>query len=194
MATGELTWVTDSRLKTTKGFHRFRWDMCHPGAWSSNKNRSYRNGPLVAPGHYTVRLLTGTDVLQQELHLRMDPRVTAAGVSTKDLLRQEELSLKIVDLMSAANKLEDELKGELKGLMKQEKDAPLSPSQLARKAQLEGKLKLLVNEDGPYPQNRLLSQIRYLYGVVSRADQQPGLDAYDRYMELKEELEKLMEE
>jgi hypothetical protein len=192
MATGEETWQTSSELKTTKGFHRFRWDMRHNGPWQSNKSRSYRNGPLVAPGHYTVRLLTGTDVLQQELHLRMDPRLKAAGVIEADLQKQEELSLKIVDLISAANKFEDELKAELKGLQEQAKREPLSPEQQARKSEVEGKLKLLVNEEGPYPQNMLLSQIRYLYGVVSQADQLPGLDTYVRYDELKAELEKLM--
>ncbi|GAB4244309.1 MAG: hypothetical protein Kow0027_03950 [Saprospiraceae bacterium] len=192
MATGEETWQTSSELKTTKGFHRFRWDMSHNGPWQSNKSRRYRNGPLVAPGHYTVRLLTGTDVLQQELHLRMDPRLKAAGVTEADLQKQEELSLKIVDLISAANKFEDELKAELKGLQEQAKREPLSPEQQARKSEVEGKLKLLVNEEGPYPQNMLLSQIRYLYGVVSQADQLPGLDTYVRYDELKKELETLM--
>lgn len=194
MATEELNWVTDAELKTSKGFHRFHWDMRHPGPWDSNKNRSYRNGPLVAPGNYTIKMSTGTAVLQQELHLHPDLRLRHAGVTEDDLKKQEALSLKIVDLISVANKFEDELNTQLKVLKKQSENAPLSSEQMAKQALLASKLKLLVNEEGPYPQNMLLSHIRYLYGVINDADQVPGQDAYVRYDELKAELEKLMKE
>ena len=194
MATGQVTWLSDAGLKNSKGFHRYRWNMRHPGPWSANKDRRYRNGPLVAPGRYVVTLLTGEAVLQQELILHPDPRLAQAGVTIADLEQQEELSLKIVELMSMANKFEEALKTELNALQKQADSTLLTAEQEAKRSALESKLKSLVNEDGPYPQNRLISQIRYLYGVVSSADQLPGADAYARYKELKEELEKLMQQ
>ena len=194
MATGQVTWLSDAGLKNSKGFHRYRWNMRHPGPWSANKDRRYRNGPLVAPGRYVVTLLTGEAVLQQELILHPDPRLAQAGVTIADLEQQEELSLKIVELMSMANKFEEALKTELNALQKQADSTLLTAEQEAKRSALESKLKSLVNEDGPYPQNMLISQIRYLYGVVSSADQLPGADAYARYKELKEELEKLMQQ
>ena len=42
---------------------------------------------------------------------------------------------------------------------------------------------------GSYPQPMLLSQLNYLAGMTSRADQIPGADAYTRLNELQQEVE-----
>ena len=45
--------------------------------------------------------------------------------------------------------------------------------------------KKLNTENGTYMQPMLIDQIRYLQSMLSRADQKPGKDAYDRLKELK---------
>jgi len=49
----------------------------------------------------------------------------------------------------------------------------------------------LVTADGIYMRNMLISQLGYLNSMVSRADQQPGKDAYTRFEELKTEFENI---
>ena len=46
-----------------------------------------------------------------------------------------------------------------------------------------------VNADTRYPQQMLLSQLSYLYGMVNRADQKPGRDAAIRLAQLRSEVE-----
>jgi len=52
---------------------------------------------------------------------------------------------------------------------------------------------LVVTAGGSYPRPMLVSQIQYLYGMTTRADQLPGRDAYVRYEELKGQLGELRE-
>ena len=52
-------------------------------------------------------------------------------------------------------------------------------------------LKQLNNDKGAYPQQMLLSQISYLYNMVSRADQLPGKDATDRLLELENQWKRI---
>ena len=42
---------------------------------------------------------------------------------------------------------------------------------------------------GKYPERMLLDQLEYLYEVITTADFMPGQDAFDRYEELRIELE-----
>jgi hypothetical protein len=43
----------------------------------------------------------------------------------------------------------------------------------------------LANRPGPYPQRMLIDQFTYLQGMLSRADQRVGRDAYTRYEDEK---------
>ena len=52
-------------------------------------------------------------------------------------------------------------------------------------------IKDLVSEDGPYMQPMLIDQLKYLYNMVSRADQILGKDAYNRFDELINQFERL---
>ena len=52
-------------------------------------------------------------------------------------------------------------------------------------------IKDLVTEDGPYMQPMLIDQLKYLYNMVSRADQILGKDAYNRFDELINQFERL---
>jgi hypothetical protein len=46
----------------------------------------------------------------------------------------------------------------------------------------------LVDDEGSYPQPMLISQLDYLSGMISRADQPPGRDAYQRLEQLRSEV------
>jgi len=60
------------------GVNRLLWDLRHDGTGTPGER-----GPLVAPGLYTVKLLSGGQTLTAPLEVRMDPRVTEPrGVST----------------------------------------------------------------------------------------------------------------
>ena len=87
-----------------------------------------------------------------------------SGVTQEDLEAQEKLALEVRDLLSRARKLAIEDGSP--------KDA-------------------LGTAGGPYPQPMLIDQIRYLASMINQADQRPGKDAYERYEDLKGELEKL---
>ncbi|MEA1896625.1 MAG: hypothetical protein U9N53_03045, partial [Bacteroidota bacterium] len=49
-----------------------------------------------------------------------------------------------------------------------------------------------VTAKGPYMTPMLLDQISYLSSMLSRADQIPGNDAYERYLELKKIYEEIV--
>ncbi len=179
MQTGISEPVTTARgLDGSKGLHRFRWDMRHTGPWHPQPNRRWRGGPLVAPGTYTAHLVVDGQTLEQTFELAADPRVLAAGVSQEDMEAQEALCLKVVDLLSEARRLADRLDKERKAL---EAKADRTEAENARLDTLRHKLDLLVTPEGRYPRPRLIDQIGYLYGIISRADQRPGQDAYMRY-------------
>ena len=157
------------RLPARVGHNRFRWDMRHPGSWSED-GRSGR-GPLVRPGTYELELTVDEVSFQVSLTVAADPRVTAEGVSTEDLEVQESLELRVRDGVSVANQLASRLDE--------------SESMRAR----------LVAEKGvAYPQPMLIDQLKYLAGVIGRADQRPGRDAELRAGELLAELDALCRE
>lgn len=191
MATGRTTFTVDASLHNQPGLHRYRWDMRHPGPWHPNPRRRFRNGPYVSPGAFIIRLYMDDTVLQQPLFLTPDPRILDAGLTLDDLQRQESLALQVVDLLSEAYRLEQSLRSEIENLEKKEKNGSLTPDERSNLDALRKKRSLLVNDEGPYPQNMLISQIQYLYGIIADADQLPGRDAYTRYEELKADLERL---
>ena len=181
MSTEEFTYSVNSKLKTKKGLHRFRWDMRHAGAWDKDKSRAYRRGPFVAPGKYNVVFNLGDKVLRQSFELLPDPRVLEEGISVKDMQIQETLALQIVDLLSKAKKEANNIEKKIKTDKGNEKVV------------LEKLKDALVQTKGRYTQPKLISQIDYLLGVVNRADQLPGRDAFERYEELVKELEELVD-
>ena len=93
-------WIKPSqKLGTTKGQHRFVWDLKHEPPRGAKRQfaiaATFRNtpsgpvGPLVAPGEYTVRLTVDGEVMENRVTVKMDPRVK---VSAKEITKQSELS------------------------------------------------------------------------------------------------------
>ena len=90
-------------------------------------------------------------------------------------------------LLSEAREFEASLEKEIKVLKKP--DGKANSDTLAHK---ESILSALQNAKGAYPQQMLLSQIRYLqFAVGGSADQLPGKDTQIRLQELKKALQQL---
>ncbi len=162
MGTGFTMRTGTTPLKKSAGTHRFRWDMRHAGAWDENPSRAFRNGPMAAPGKFTVTMSVDGKPKRQSFELLADPRIAKSGVTQADLEAQEKLALELRDLLTRAKKLAAE------------EDSPKDA---------------LVTAGGPYPQPMLIDQIRYLASMIDQADHRPGRDAYERYEELKKQLE-----
>ncbi len=90
----------EQKLGTTKGHHRFIWDLKYEPPRGSNREFSiaavYKNtpsgpfGPLVNPGTYRVRLTVDGKVSEKPLTIRMDPRVK---MTDQALNLQRDLSM-----------------------------------------------------------------------------------------------------
>lgn len=191
MATNRVTVRQAQNLPATKGLHRFRWDMRHKGAWDKSSSRRFRGGPRVSPGTYTLRLTAAGQTAEQNLILMMDPRVEKHTATLEDVKKQEALCLQVIDLLSQAKKYTDAVQTEKKALEAKAKKKALRKKDQERLDLLISKEKQLVTKKGRYEQPMLVSQIGYLYGIISGADQLPGKDTYERYQELVDWLNEL---
>jgi len=94
-----------------------------------------------------------------------------------DMEEQQELQFKVIDLLSDARKLQDKVEEKIKELEKNNSsEATLKPYKDA--------LKQLKNDEGAYPEVVMVSQISYLYYIVSGSDKEPGQEEKDSYQEL----------
>jgi len=162
----------DKKLSLKEGLNRFHWNLRQKGVWSSNKNRSFKNGPMVAPGVYTAKLTVNKTVSEKSFEIIMDPRVEADGITKLDIVNQLAMQQKVQNLLSDARKLQVKL-------------------EKIKTSDAQKKLKKLKNDKGAYPQQMLVSQISYLLNMISGADQKPGKEAEKRYIELRQQLNKL---
>ena len=145
---------------------------------------------MIAPGTYTFELSVDGKVLNQSAEIMADPRVLEAGITQTQMNAQLALSLQIVDLISDAKKLTNDLDGKMKPV-KAKLDKKYSKKTQA-KYDTYGKVYYqLVTPEGIYMRPMLNAQLGYLASMINRADQQPGKDAYERYDELKELLGKI---
>ena len=153
-----------------EGMQVFKWDMRYPGITSSSGRNI--SGPFVPPGKYKITLKVRNKTMSTYATILADPRLQENGISESDLIKQRDLCLKILELQSeiqdAIQKLEKEL---------QDKE----------NEELKSLLYELKTPEGRYQTPKLLDQAGYLYSMLSRADQVPGKDAYERFEVLKEE-------
>ena len=188
MALSQTRFVVDRRLAAKPGMNRFRWDMTRFGPWSENEDARFRRGPLVKPGTYRLRLTVGDAVSEQTFELLADPRVLAQGTSLDDMAAQEYFLLLMVDLISEVRQFEQKVEEEVEEL---EGEKEPSDEQTARLEVLKSILARIQSADLIYPRPMLSSQVSYLYGMVSRADQAPGGEANTRFDALTAELAEL---
>jgi hypothetical protein len=143
------------------GMHRFTWDL-----------RAGGGGPLVVPGRYQVRMRAGTWTATRPLEVKLDPRVTEAGITTEDLQAQYDLQVKVSEAQAQARALADQVRKALAG----------ASGEQATK--LQGLLDQLVTANLVYPPGMLIDQFSNLSRMISGADERPGQEAYDRFDDL----------
>ena len=166
------------KLEKSAGMHRFTWQLRYPGPWHEDAERSGRMGPMVAPGSYQARFTLGSWSRTVSFEAKLDPRVVAEGyVSSEDIVAQVELGLKARDALSRARLASARL------------DDALTSATGATRTALEELKQELVTAPRRYSQPMLIDQLSYLYANLDRADQRPGVDAFERYQSLKRQLD-----
>jgi photosystem II stability/assembly factor-like uncharacterized protein len=173
------------RLSTQAGLNRLVWDMSYPGPWSANPAQRGRNGPMAAPGTYTVRLTVGGQSSTQPLVLRADPRVLRDGITLATIEAQLAYNLRVRDLVSDANRAADQLRA----LRVRAAGADSSAAAPSATAALEREL---FTPPIRYSRPGLQAHIAYLYGMTLGTDQPVGRDAAERYAELRRQLDALV--
>ncbi|MEO1051227.1 MAG: hypothetical protein AAFX87_11400 [Bacteroidota bacterium] len=173
MATEDIRFITSKSLSVKKGLNRFEWDFRSTGPWHKKASNRYKNGPMLPPGKYTATLTVGEWTSTHAYELLIDPRLEKVGVTSAVLSKQAELQGKVLALLEESRRLEDSLEKEIKKTKDETKSKELKDT-----------LTRLQTAKGIYMQPKLIDQISYLYSMISRADQLPGKDAYDRYDEL----------
>jgi photosystem II stability/assembly factor-like uncharacterized protein len=184
------------RLEKRAGMHRFTWDFALAGPWDASPQRSGRDGPLVPPGRYAVRLtVAGADSaaaplqLTQPLVLRPDPRLARDGVTPAVLQAQLAHNLRVRDLVTEANRLVAQVRARRAALT--DTTAAATSEQRRRLDALEARL---VPRPVRYSAPGLQTHIQYLYGLTMQADQPVGRDAIERYDVLRRELDAVRNE
>ncbi|MEK9499382.1 WD40/YVTN/BNR-like repeat-containing protein [Gaopeijia maritima] len=162
-------------LSTEPGLHRMVWDM----SVAIDGGR----GPMALPGTYEVRLTSDAGTQAHSAELLMDPRVAADGVTMADLREQYDL---ILEVNATVQRATDVARRVNAGVDKATGEALTAFEALQDRMQDE--------EVGSYPKPMLMNQLRYLSGMIGRADQKPGRDAYLRHEQLLVELAEIEEE
>ncbi|MDH3245566.1 MAG: hypothetical protein OEM26_13195 [Saprospiraceae bacterium] len=175
MATGFGFQQEAVEIEKEPGMHRMRWDLRHQGI-QNLENRPIR-GPLVSPGNYRFDMTIGDKRYIQLAEILIDPRAEKEGLQPEDLIKQEALSLDILQLRKQAQ----EVASQISALSAQKQSEP----------EITEIREQLITADGRYQVPALIDQISYLYNMLDRADQLPGKDAYDRYASLKKQLDAL---
>jgi len=181
--------ITNDSLSSEPGMNRFRWNMTHFGAWTKDQDNRFKSGPLAKPGSYTLKLTAGDVVSEQAFELNVDPRVLAQGTTLDDIDAQVDFELVVVDLLSDVREFEKQVSEEHEEL--ESKSDDLTPDEASRLLLVTDVLNQVKNADIIYPQPMLSSQVSYLYNMVNKADQAPGIEATDRYAELAAKLAEL---
>ncbi|MDE2975413.1 MAG: hypothetical protein OXU64_11975 [Gemmatimonadota bacterium] len=169
--------VGTPRLPGGAGTHRFTWDLRHPGPWNPDPDRTGRGGPMVPPGRYTARLSAGDWSASRDFRVMLDPRVAAEGIDEGLVRRQVGFALEVRDALSEARLAAHRIA----------EARERGGGELA--AEVEAVERELVTEPRRYSRPMLVDQLRYLYGNLTRADQEPGEDAIRRYDRLNAALQ-----
>ncbi len=174
-------------LDRRAGMHRFVWDLAYPGAWDPNPQREGSGGPLAVPGTYQLRLTAGGGTETKSFRVLMDPRVAKDGVTLADLEGQLALSLKVRDALSDARRALQRVRDAKKG-------QPETGAGWRRLDAIESQLTTASANGIRYPQPMLVDQIGYLYRMITQSDQKVGRDGFERYDELRKQLDGLLQQ
>ena len=168
--------IKTPKVTNKKGYNRFRWNLRHQGIKNGDKTI---NGPHVRPGKYKVEIsVDEQDIISKEFIVIKDPN---ADISQETLIDLEEFQLKLLDKIKQSYQLANKIKSD-------KSNKKITKNKLKI---LNLKLEMLETKEGNYMKPMLIDQLRYLYNMVTKADQILGKDAYDRYNELTIRLKKI---
>ena len=152
--------------------------MRHQGISRKDKKKNIK-GPLIKPGKYQIKLSLDKEVfLPKNIVVEKDPN---SDVLDSKLFELEKFQLNLIKKIKEVIQFADKVK-----LLSNDKKLSRKKYELVNTV-----LKDLITDEGPYMQPMLIDQFKYLYNMVSKADQILGKDAYDRLDELNNQFEKL---
>ncbi len=169
-----------ARLPAAAGLNRFIWDMTLPGPLADGPQRG-RNGPMVPPGSYLVRLTSNGATQTERFTIASDPRVLRDGVTSDVLRSQLAHNLRVRDLVTDAYRTVARLRA-----------ARAAGGDAARMNEIAALESILLTPPIRYSVPGLVSHITYLYSESLGADQQVGRDAMARYTELRRQLDEVV--
>ncbi|MEP0367754.1 MAG: hypothetical protein ABJN36_00070 [Cyclobacteriaceae bacterium] len=178
---GQLVHAKDENLSLLEpdewGIRTTEWDLKH---YLSNGEKDFA-GPKVSPGKIDVTMEIGGKKATQSFNYSINPNLQEIGVTESDLAEQEELGLKVARLVV-------DIEQHIAALQRDLKEAKGTEDVKSIKAEISKFKK------GPkrYDEPQILEHTKYLYTMITRADQKPGEDAYVRYENLKKDFEKMM--
>ena len=181
--------VGAARLDARAGAHRVIWDLATPGPVDlTDARRSGRGGPMVPPGHYRVRLATrdaSTGAVRwsstHPLEIEADPRARRDGITPAVLAAQFAHNTRTMGLVNDAQRVAADIN---EGIVRLTRDSTAAGAS-QRLAHLRALQASLAGERVRYGRPGLLTEVRYLYGMTTEADQPIGRDAVARYAELR---------
>ena len=154
------------------GLNRFVWDLRHSGPEAGGP------GPLAVPGKYQVKVSAGDWNESRWLEVKIDPRVTADGVTQADLQEQLDISLKVRDAINEARRLGTRIR--------QARERVKGDPEASKKVQ--ALFERVITAVGVYPQPMLIDQFLNIARMIGQADQKVGRDAFIRYDDLMKEM------
>ena len=176
-------------LSKDAGMHRFIWDLRHLGPLNGDGGR--RRGAMATPGTYQARLTAGSWSATRSFNVLIDPRVEADGVTPANLADQLAFNLDLRETLNDAQQAVARIDS-ARGLLKNRVEARERQALEIDEALVEVEMALVTDDADSYPPPMLIDQLGYLYGMTSQSDQKPGQDAYNRFRELRAELDGLL--
>lgn len=190
----------EQKLEIKRGLNSISWDLTYVAPEITTGTvlaYGYTDGPIAAPGKYSIKLSLGAQILNQQLTVEKDPRWTATD---EDLMAQQELALKVSEelnrvhhtvrklrsIRTQANDLVSRVEKAGKGT-----ELKKLAEQMNKKiTELEEQLVQTKNKAGQDPINyppMFDDQLDWLYLVVNNQDARPTQGCYDLYSDLKKQ-------
>jgi hypothetical protein len=159
------------RLTTIGGMNRLIWDFNNAA------------GLMVPPGTYRVKMTNGSWTDTQPIVLKIDPRLGADNITAADLKEQYDHNVRMRDMVVEV--------GQVANRVRQARTRLRGNADSLAKVEALATTVFGPDEGVRYGRPGLQTQITYLAGMTTRADQRIGRDAVERYQTLRKELDAL---
>jgi len=159
------------RVTKTAGLNRVAWDLRN------------KEGVMLPPGQYQVRLKVGDQTSTEPFNVAIDPRVAEDGVTVTDLQEQFEHNMRVRQLVTDVNQIAARVRDaqtKLRNASTTSGDNATLLSAIAAR---------LFTEPVRYSKPGLQAHITYLASMTANVDQKVGRDAIERYAVLRKELD-----